>query len=161
MKIRCKSTFISHCSTIFQLFQKLFQFMIYFCTHLKSILKISCTYRHDHKFLNIDRIVRMSTSVHDIHHRNRKFLYIRTAKIRIQRQSKRPGRCSCSRKRHAKHGIGSEIGLVLCPVKPDHRLIDCRLIQHVHTYHFRCNPCINMICCLLYAKPSVPFFFIP
>ena len=161
MKIRCKSSFVSYCSTVFQRFQNSLQFMIYFRTHLKSGLKIFCPYRHDHKFLNINRIICMSSAIHDIHHRNRKFFHICAAKIRIQRKSQRPGRRSCSRQRDSKHGIGTKIGFVLCSVKPDHRLIDRCLIQYIHADHFRRNPCIDMICRLLHAQASISFFFIP
>jgi len=47
--------------------------------------------RHDHEFLDVDRIVGMRPAIDDVHHRNRQHVRTRTADIAVERQMGRLG----------------------------------------------------------------------
>ena len=39
-----------------------------FCAHAQSVMEMVGANRHDHEFLNIQRVVGMRTTIHDVHH---------------------------------------------------------------------------------------------
>ena len=77
--------------------------------------------RHDHEFLNVDRIVGMHAAIDDVHHRHRQHAGIDAADIAIERQFEM--RCGGfgDRKADAQNRIGAEPAFVRGAVQRDHR----------------------------------------
>ncbi len=88
--------------------------------------------RHDHEFLEIDRIVGMHTAIDDVHHRHRQHARRGAADIAIQRHVVGFRRRLGDRQRHAEDGVGAEPGLVRGAVEIDHDLIDLHLLFGIH-----------------------------
>ena len=88
--------------------------------------------RHDHEFLEIDRIVGVHAAVDDVHHRHGQQPRIRAADIAVERQAVRLGRGLGDGKRDAEDGVGAEPALVLRAVELDQRLVDLDLVLRLH-----------------------------
>ena len=89
--------------------------------------------RHDHEFLEVDRIIRMHAAVDDIHHRHRQKPRRGATDIAVERQPAGCGRCLGDRKRHAEDSVGAQATLVGRAVERDHGLIDLDLGFGIHT----------------------------
>ena len=68
--------------------------------------------RHDHEFLEVDRVVGMHAAVDDIHHRHRQEMGVGAADIPVERQRGGVGRRLGDREGGAEDGVGAEAGLV-------------------------------------------------
>src|SRR6202035_2303269 len=88
--------------------------------------------RHDHEFLEVDRIVGMHAAIDDVHHRHRQRPRRGAADIAIERQVGGFGRGLGDRQRHAQDGVGAEPALVRRTVEPDHGFVDLDLLLGVH-----------------------------
>ena len=84
--------------------------------------------RHDHEFLEIDRIVGMCAAIDDIHHGHRQCAGGGAADITIERQTGRLGRRTRDCEGDTQDGIGAEAGLVGRAVQIDHCLVDLQLV---------------------------------
>ena len=78
-----KSSLISHRGHIAAFLKKFFQCMKYRGTPLETAVKRFRSHRHDHKFLDRERTIRMLTAIDNVHHRNRQRPAICTAKVLI------------------------------------------------------------------------------
>ena len=94
------------------------------------------TERHDHEFLNIDRVVRVRTAVNDVHHRGRQQSSADAAHVAEQRQTAVIGSRTGDGQRNAEDGIRAEVFLVFAAVQFDHAIIDGGLIESVHPTDF-------------------------
>ena len=88
--------------------------------------------RHDHEFLEVDRVVGMHAAVDDVHHRHRQHAGLGAADIAVERQLVGDRRGLGDRQRHAEDGVGAEPRLVGRAVERDHRLVDLALRLGVH-----------------------------
>src|SRR5688500_18244024 len=86
--------------------------------------KVRSADRHDHEFLEIDRIVRMSAAIQDVHHRYRQEGGADAADIAVERETDRFGRSAGSRKADAEYRIRAEFRLVGSAVEVDHCTVD-------------------------------------
>ena len=88
--------------------------------------------RHDHEFLDVDRIVGVHAAIDDVHHRHRQGPRCRAADIAVERQLV-GSRCRLGGgERHAENGIGTEAALVGRAVESDHGFVDLDLGFGVH-----------------------------
>ena len=87
--------------------QELCQGMEHLRTHTDCLLLIRSTHRTDHKLLESDWSIRVSTTVDDVHHRNWKGVSVATADVAIQRDMEILGSSMSHSKRYAKNGIGT------------------------------------------------------
>ena len=106
---RSETTLVADSSRKTATLQELGQGMEHLCTHTDGLFLISSTHRTDHKLLESDWRIRVSTAIDDVHHRNGKAVSVATADIAIQRDVEIL-RSSMSRcKRYAKNSIGSQV----------------------------------------------------
>ena len=84
--------------------------------------------RHDHEFLEVDRIVGVRPAVDDVHHRHRETPRLRPADVAVERQPGRLRRGLGRRQRYAQDRVGAEPGLVGRAVERDQRAVDRDLI---------------------------------
>ncbi|ABC63239.1 probable phosphopyruvate hydratase [Erythrobacter litoralis HTCC2594] len=84
--------------------------------------------RHDHEFLDIDRIVGMLAAVDDIHHRDRQHVRGDAADIGPQRHATRSRRSLGDRQAGAEDSIRAKLRLVRRTVEIEHHCIDIALI---------------------------------
>ncbi len=114
------------------LVQRLLERLEYFRAHPYGVRHGPGGDRHDHEFLDVDRIVRMRPAVDDVHHRHRHGPRVDPADIAIERQAGVLGRGLGVRQRHAEDRIGAEPPLVGRPVEVDHHAVDTRLVLRIH-----------------------------
>ena len=88
--------------------------------------------RHDHEFLEVDRIVGMHAAIDDVHHRHRQGPRRGAADIAIQRHVEGFGRRLGAGQRDAEDGVGAEPALVGRAVEIDHDLVDLDLLFDRH-----------------------------
>ena len=130
---RRKATLITDRSRMPGLRQKRFQRVKNLRTNAHGIRKIHRTNRHDHEFLNIQRVVGMRAAIHDVHHRRWQKMRVYPAKITPQRQANGLRSCARRRHRHTQNGVRTEPPLVGGAVKIDHGLVKPGLVQRVTT----------------------------
>ena len=98
--------------------------MVNFCTRTKSLCKGFSPYRHDHELLDIHIVICMSTTIEDIHHRDRQFLSVKATQVLIEWQIQgfccSPSNCH----RYTQDCIGTQFGLVISTIQGNHELID-------------------------------------
>ena len=88
--------------------------------------------RHDHEFLEIDRIVGVGAAIDDVHHRHRQNMRIRAADISIERQARRGRGGLRHGERNTEDRIGTDASLVRRSVELDHGVIDGDLVLGFH-----------------------------
>ena len=84
--------------------------------------------RHDHEFLQVERVVGVRAAVDHVDHRHRHLHLPGTAEIAVQRQPGLLGRRLGDRHRYREQRIRAEPGLVLRAVELDQRLVDEALL---------------------------------
>ena len=84
-------------------------------------------HRHDHEFLEIDRIVGVDAAIDDVHHRHRQGAGVDAADIAIERQPEIGGGGARGGEAHAENGVGAEPGLVGRAVELDQGAVERRL----------------------------------
>ena len=141
--------------------QKCFQCMINLSAHPEPFLETAGSCRHNHKFLKIYDIIRMTPSVHNIHHWHRHLLRIGAAKIGIQWHPESLRRRSCRRHRHSQCGICSQVRFVLRSIQLFKCQIQERLVKHIQVNNLRGDPGIDMLHCLPDSQSPISFLFIP
>src|SRR5437867_1171261 len=104
-----------------------------FTSRPQSLGKRWQSFWHDHKLLEIDRRIRVSAAINDVHHWNRQHLGIWTAQILEEREPELTGRGSSCRERDGKDCVRPELGFVRLAIESDHRLIEPDLIERVET----------------------------
>jgi len=86
---------------------------------------------HDHEFLEIDGRVGMRAAVHDVHHRHRQDLRVRTAEVFVERLVEGGGGGLGRGERDAEDGVGAELRLGGGAVEFDHRAVHAGLVAGV------------------------------
>ena len=119
--------------------------MEHLCTHTDGLLLGRSTHRTDHKFLEGDRRIRVSTTIDDIHHRNRKSVSIATADVAIQWDVKILSSSMSHSQRNTEDGIGTQIRLGLGTVELQHLIIDGTLLQGRKANQSRTNHLIHIL----------------
>jgi hypothetical protein len=93
---------------------------------------VSSADRHDHEFLEVDRVVGMGATIDDVHHRHRQQPGVGTADIAVERQAARLGSGAGCRERDAENGVGAELALVGGAIERDHGLVERDLALCIH-----------------------------
>ncbi len=106
--------------------------MEYFRAHAQSVGESVGAGRHDHEFLEVQRIVGMRAAIDDVHHRHWQDARIDAAQILIERQPRGLPRRLCDRQRHAENGVRPEAALVLGAVEHNQRFVDAALLLGFH-----------------------------
>ena len=83
--------------------------MEHFSTHADTLLEAACAYRTDHELLEADGSVRVSATIDDVHHRNRKDISVATADVAIERHIEIVGGSLCNSKRNTEDGVCAEV----------------------------------------------------
>ena len=83
--------------------------MEHLCTHTDSLLLGRSTHRTDHELLESDRCIRVSTTIDDVHHRNRKGISIATANVAIQWDVEILSSSMSHSQRNTEDGIGTQV----------------------------------------------------
>ncbi len=103
-----------------------------FRAHAERFAKRLSSLWDDHEFLDVDGGIRVGTTVHDVHQRNRQHLGVWTADVSIKRLAQRISRSACDGHRDAQDGIRAELALVLGAIEFDHGLVDGELVLRVY-----------------------------
>ena len=82
---RSKTTLITYGCRETAFLEQLRQVMEDLSTHADSLALGRSTYGTNHELLESDRSIGVSTTVDDVHHRNRQYISVSTADIAIQR----------------------------------------------------------------------------
>ena len=94
--------------------------------------KLGSAERHDHEFLEVDRVVGMHAAIDDVHHRHRQKPRRGAADIAVERQVVGDRRRLGDGERDAEDGVGAEPALVRRAVERDHGLVDLDLRLGIH-----------------------------
>ncbi len=86
------------------------------------------TDRHDHEFLNIDRVVGVLAAVDDVHHRHRQDMCGDAADVAVEGQSARVRRGFRNSEADAEDRVRAKPPLVRAAIERDHREVDIALI---------------------------------
>ena len=87
--------------------------------------------RHDHEFLEVDRVVGVHSAIDDVHHRHRQQRRVFAADIAVERFAAGIGLRLGGGQRHAENGIGAEPLLVVGAVEIAQGLIEPALIAGI------------------------------
>ncbi len=101
-------------------------------THPDRIPARRRTHRHDHEFLDVDRVVGVCATVDDVHHRHGQDVRLGAAQVAIEREAGCVRRSLRHRKRHAEDRIGAEPRLVRRTVERLERVVDAALVLGIH-----------------------------
>ena len=88
-------------------------------------------HRHDHEFLEVDRIVGMHAAIDDVHHRHGQQCRFRPADIAIERLAPRGGLGLGRGHRHAENGVGAEPLFIRGAVEIAQELVEPALVGGV------------------------------
>ena len=116
-----------------------------FGTHSDCITKSRSTNRHNHKFLKIDRIIGMRTTIDNIHHRNRQSVGINTTHITIKILTGFLSSSISHSQRNTQNSIGTQIRFIRSSIQFNHSVINRNLIGNIHTFQFFINCFINIL----------------
>ncbi|MND32218.1 hypothetical protein D3C80_227860 [compost metagenome] len=133
LQTRRKAAFVTNIGVVALCAQFLLQDVEDFRTNPHGILQRFGADRHDHEFLEIDRVVGMCAAIDDVHHRNRQNMCASAADITVKRQASRFGGSLGNGQRHAEDGVCAETRLVRRAVERDHRLVDMDLAFSIET----------------------------
>ena len=111
--------------------QRVLQRMKHFGAHAHGFGDARGAHRHDHEFLEVDRIVGVHAAVDDVHHRHGQQRRFRPADIAIERLASRGGLGLGRGHRHAENGVGAEPLLVRGAVEIAQELVEPALVGGV------------------------------
>ena len=100
----------------------------------QALGKARSTHRHDHELLEVNVVVGMHAAVEDIHHRCGQQVGVDAAQVLVQRQARRLGSGAGNSQRHARDGVGTELGLVGSTVRGNQRGIDGALVEGIEAH---------------------------
>ena len=150
-QVGCEAAFVTNsCGQTF-VFQNFFQHVVDFCTHTQSFFEGRCANGHDHEFLYVNSVVSVFTTVHDVHHGNGHCFCIEAAQVLVQRHIQSFCCCFCNCHGNAQDCVCAQFCFVGCAVQFQHQVIDCNLIQSVHTDDFVSDDVVYVVNCILYA----------
>ncbi len=129
--------------------------MEHLCTPTDSLLESRSAYRTDHKLLEADRCVRVSTAVDDIHHRHWKNISVCSAYVAVERHIEIVGGSFCYGKRHAEDGVCTEIRLGGSAVESEHDLVNADLVERAVAFESLCDRTVHIGYSLLNALAHI------
>ncbi len=88
-------------------------------------------HRQDHELLHLEAVVRVRSSVDDVHHRRRQEARLRASEVPPERYADLRRGCARRRHRHAEDRVRPEIRLRGRAVELDHRAVDRSLVERV------------------------------
>ena len=88
--------------------------------------------RHEHEFLDVERVVRVRAAVHDVHHRDGQRHGAGAAQVAEERERAGVRRGAADGHRDAEDRVRAEIRLRLGAVEVDHEAVDLGLLARVH-----------------------------
>ena len=127
-EIRCEAALVAHIGAMTGSREFLLERVEDFSAHADRFSHRIGADRHDHEFLEIDRIVGMRAAIDDVHHRHRQHTRIGAAHIAVEREARRHGGSLCRGERHTEDGVCAELGLVGRAVELDHHLVERDLL---------------------------------
>src|SRR5690554_4495583 len=136
-QVRRKTTLVAHrCVQALRL-QHFLQTVEDLGAYTQSLCKALHSNRLNHELLDVHDVIRVLTTVQDVHHRYRHGEFAGSAvdisNVRIQRllqrNSSRLGRC----KGDCQNSVGAQVGLVLGAVQIQHNLVQTTLIRRIFT----------------------------
>ena len=133
LQVRCETAFIADVGVVSGSFQVLFQRVENFGTHANGFFNGGSGNRHNHEFLNVNRVVGMLAAVNDVHHRNRQSAGHGAAQITIQRETGFFGLSLGNGERNGQDGVSAELAFVFGAVEFNHGSVDFNLIFGVQT----------------------------
>ncbi len=131
-QVRCEAALVADIGVVAGLLEFRSQGVENFRTAAQRFRKGFGADRHDHEFLEVDRVVGVHAAVDDVHHRHRQGPRRGAADIAIQRHVAGLGGGLGDRERHAENGIGAKTLLIGRTVQSDHGLVDLDLLLGVH-----------------------------
>ncbi|EAU43788.1 probable phosphopyruvate hydratase [Salipiger bermudensis HTCC2601] len=105
-----------------------------FRAHAHRLADVFRADRHDHEFLDVDRVVRVLAAIDDVHHRHREDAGGGAANVAIERLGGELGRGLGGGEADAENGVGAETALVVGAVELDHRAVDGFLLGGVEAH---------------------------
>ena len=129
IECRSKTALITYGSRKAAALQQFRQCMEHLSTHADGLLLGRSTHRTDHELLEGDRCIRVSTTINDVHHRNRKGVGIATADVAIQGDVQILGSSMCHSQRHTENSICTQVRLGLGTVEFQHLVVNGALFQ--------------------------------
>ena len=130
-EVRREAAFVTDVGVVARVLQLAAQGMEHLGTHAQGLGEARCLHRHDHEFLDVDRIVGVGAPVDDVHHRHRQHRRLAPADVAVERQAAFHRRGLGNRQRHAQDRVRPEPALVGRAVEFDHRPIDLDLLDRV------------------------------
>src|SRR5690606_40488767 len=112
LDVRRKSALVAHIGVMTGVLQALLECVEDFGTPAHGLSQAGSADGHDYEFLEVDRIVGVSATIEDVHHRHRKHMGAGTPHITVERKVCRFCCRLGDRQGYAKDGIGTESALV-------------------------------------------------
>src|SRR5688572_6441295 len=98
---------------------------------LEAFTETRRTNWHHHKFLEVDFIVGMCTTIQYVHHRNWQRTSVRSTYVTIQWQVHFQRGSFGDGETYSKHSIGAELTFICSSIQGNHHGIDSRLIRNI------------------------------
>lgn len=133
-QIRSETAFVANISRIASTFENLLKVMEHLSAHAESFAESRSTHWHNHKFLEIDAVISMRTTIEDIHHRNRENSAVATAYIAIEILTGFLSGSLSSSEGDTEDGICAHITFIFSTVDFNHAGIDFCLVAYVHAF---------------------------
>ena len=155
VQIRSESALISDRGGIPLRLQKLLESVEDLRAPAESLAEGRSSRRHNHKFLRIHGVCRVRAAIQNIHHRNREAVSVHAAQKAVERDAERLRRGICAGNGNRENRIGSELRLILRPIRREHRPIHRVDILGIHASYCRVDDGIDILDSLQNALPAV------
>ena len=86
----------------------------------------------------------MSTTIDDVHHRNRKSVSVASTDVAIERQTESVSSSLCCSEANTKNCVCTEFALSWSSVESKHLVVKCTLVEYAVTLECRSNHSINV-----------------
>ena len=139
-------------------FQVLFQSVENFRAPADRFLDRIRADRHNHEFLNVDRVVGMLAAVDDVHHRNRQSAGHGAAEVTVERKPGFFGLSLGNGEGYRQNGVGAEFAFVFGAVEVDHGLVDFDLVFGIQAGQGVVNFVVDVFNRFQNAFSAVAFF---
>ena len=143
-QIRSKTAFITDIGVMTGRFEVFLQGVENFRTHADSFTNRRRADRHNHKFLEVNRVVSVLTAVNNVHHRHRQNVSHCTAEITIKREFAFFSLSLSHSHRNGENGISTEVTFVFSAVEFNHGFINIDLVIGIQTGQSVINFIINI-----------------
>lgn len=126
-----RSPLVAHIGVVARILERALQRVEDLGAHAQSLGEVQRAYGCDHKFLEVDWIVRMHPAIQDVHHRHRQQRGTGPADIAVKRLMVVRGRGLGRGERNPEDGVGAKPFLVLRAVELAKPLIDAALVAGI------------------------------